>query len=63
VRQKQLVYFRYNVPGYSARIVKRFLVNRGVTEINHPPHSLGVNFDVTVELNAVNLDAFHNCNF
>jgi hypothetical protein len=87
MRQKQLIYFRYNVPAHSARIVKRFHVNRGVAEISHLPHSLDVaildffpkvktvlkrrrlqdfedvKFDVNVELNAVNLDAFHNCNF
>jgi hypothetical protein len=38
----QVDYFHYNVPTHSARIVKRFLVNRGVAEINHPPHSLDV---------------------
>lgn len=42
MRQKQLAYFRYNVPVRFARIVKRFLVNRGVAEINHPSHSLDV---------------------
>jgi hypothetical protein len=67
--------------------VKRFVVNRGVAEISHPPHSLDValveffpkfktvlkrrrfqdfediKVDVAVELNAVNLDVFRNCNF
>jgi hypothetical protein len=42
LRQKQLVCFRYNVPAHSIRIVKLFLMKRGVPDINNPPFSLDV---------------------